>query len=249
MLWYSAGVGLRGVSMHPATTSAALKPPYHDSDLARAGFDPASREEHVSDDADLTLHSYLARNADSECPWHACVIVRGDGFDVAVVVPTTRDLDHLIEFLVPAGERSAPAQGPKIERSDLDAWVVWVNSDGTEGKGTQIPRAVCQLEATALRIARGADVQGSDGEILQVPVFKVHLDNMILKDWQRTLTYGPVSYARSTPDDLKAQAELGAEREARQRYRDVLSRAQELGLSEADIEILAQGEPRVSNKG
>ncbi len=55
-----------------------------------------------------------------------------------------------------------------------DVWVVWVNTDLTEGRGFQVPKAICCAEATARRLARGANVQGSDGVVSREPAFTVN---------------------------------------------------------------------------
>jgi hypothetical protein len=41
-------------------------------------------------------------------------------------------------------------------------WVAWTNTDCTEGRGQQIPKAVCESEAAAIRIGKKGYVQGSD---------------------------------------------------------------------------------------
>lgn len=47
-------------------------------------------------------------------------------------------------------------------------WVAYTNTDCTEGRGYDIPIAVCELEVTARRLARGRHVQGSDGPVRPV---------------------------------------------------------------------------------
>jgi hypothetical protein len=42
-------------------------------------------------------------------------------------------------------------------------WVAYTNTDCTEGRGYDVPIAVCAAEATAVRLARKQYVQGSDG--------------------------------------------------------------------------------------
>ena len=47
----------------------------------------------------------------------------------------------------------------------LTGWGVYVNSDLTEGRGFERIKHLCEEEATARRLARGANVQGSDGVV------------------------------------------------------------------------------------
>lgn len=49
-------------------------------------------------------------------------------------------------------------------------WVVITNSDLTEGRGSDVPIAVCDIEATALRLAKKKGVMGSDAAVRQVKV-------------------------------------------------------------------------------
>ena len=53
----------------------------------------------------------------------------------------------------------------------ISVYVVRVNSDLTEGKGRQVIKAVCAIRSTAVRLARGADVQGSNGQVTEESAF------------------------------------------------------------------------------
>jgi hypothetical protein len=61
-----------------------------------------------------------------------------------------------------------------FRKGRMDCWVVWVNEDLTEGRGAQKVLAVCEKEATARRLARGADTQGADGRVMELPVVLVY---------------------------------------------------------------------------
>lgn len=99
-------------------------------------------------------------------------------------------------------------------------WIVSVNSDLTEGRGHNVIKANCELEATARRIAKGADVQGSNGRV--DPGFAYKIRNC----W----------YVRGTPttpsrNDIKQEGQLKALHEARQKARDA-------GLTDDEIRLL-----------
>ena len=49
----------------------------------------------------------------------------------------------------------------------MDVWVVWTNTDLTEGRGSQIPLVICETKETAIRLGKGKDVQGTDCAITQ----------------------------------------------------------------------------------
>lgn len=99
-------------------------------------------------------------------------------------------------------------------------WVVYVNTDATEGRGVEYPKAVCEMESTAKRLAKGQGVQGSNADI-------VHLD--LIKhngEW-----YGPVMIIKPSGDDVNSQKKLDIVAAAEER-------AKALGLTDKDIAIL-----------
>lgn len=104
----------------------------------------------------------------------------------------------------------------------ISVYVVRVNSDLTEGKGSLVVKAVCAARSTAVRLARGADVQGSNGQVTEESAF------LVGNTW-----FVPGLITKPTPQDAKA--------EDVERQIDVVKRkALKAGLSEADIELLAK---------
>jgi hypothetical protein len=109
-----------------------------------------------------------------------------------------------------------------------EAWIVEVNSDLTEGRGQRVVKAVCEIEATAMRIAHKADVQGSYGKVRRVELKRV--DRVPAgHEW-----WGPVTIVPATEAD-KAKQEQNKARRA------VEKKAREAGLTEEDIAQLRQG--------
>lgn len=85
-------------------------------------------------------------------------------------------------------------------------WVAYTNTDCTEGRGHDVPIAVCAAEATALRLARKQYVQGSAGPVRTMELVKID------GKW-----YAPsVALTVVEPDseDIAAQAAIDAKREA-----------------------------------
>lgn len=99
-------------------------------------------------------------------------------------------------------------------------WVAYTNTDLTEGRGYDVPIATCELEATALRYASKAYVQGCDG-----PVRKVELAEINGKWYVPTTA---VKIVEPTKEDTAVQLKMNARREA-------MKKAVEAGLSDADI--------------
>jgi hypothetical protein len=100
-------------------------------------------------------------------------------------------------------------------------WGVFVNSDLTEGRGFETILAVCKLEATAMRVAKRANVQGSDGVIRKVRLF-----------WHDGKVHGPIELTMPTSGDEAAQKMLD-------RRRSALEKAEALGLSTEDLDVLS----------
>lgn len=112
---------------------------------------------------------------------------------------------------------------PPAPSGERLVYVAMTNTDLTEGRGWQIPLAVCEAEATAIRLAKKAYVMGTDA-----PVEAVRL---LLHDGK---WYAPISIVRIHPptqDDTRAQKALNEHREA-------LEKAKAAGLTDEDIEAL-----------
>ena len=102
-------------------------------------------------------------------------------------------------------------------------WVAYTNTDCTEGRGHDVPIAVCAAEATAIRLARKQYVQGSDG-----PVRSMELVNIDGKWYAPSAAINVIAPSR---EDVTAQAAIDAKREA-------VAKAKAAGLTDADLMAL-----------
>jgi hypothetical protein len=102
-------------------------------------------------------------------------------------------------------------------------WVVFTNTDLTEGRGREYPFAVCNVEATARRMASRCYVMGSDGPIRQVEAV------MLRNQWH--LPISAVNVHMATLEDVTNQAEIDAKRNA-------IVKAKDAGLTDADIKAI-----------
>lgn len=115
---------------------------------------------------------------------------------------------------------------PKIEQGET-VWRVFVNSDLTEGKGHSVCIATCKFEATARRIAKGKNVQGTDGTVRPLQVLRVD-----------GLAWGPISITQPTASDVEDQNTLDVQaRNERFRARK-MQLAIDQGLSISDLEAI-----------
>ncbi len=112
-----------------------------------------------------------------------------------------------------------------------DVYVVWHNSDRTEGRGRQIPKNVCQVEATAIRLAKGCDVQGSNGSIAYTEIYRVGAN------W-----YGPIALERPSVGDKSVQKEIDDKTEATKAYDETVARLTGM-INDSDLQILIGGRP------
>lgn len=105
-------------------------------------------------------------------------------------------------------------------------WAAYTNTDCNEGRGCDVPIAVCLSEVTARRLARGRYIQGSDGPVRAVELLEIN------GGW-----YAPsaaFSVMSPTREDDKEQARLDAKHKA-------LEKARAAGLTDADLAALKEG--------
>lgn len=106
-----------------------------------------------------------------------------------------------------------------------DVWIVWSNTDLTEGRGREYPKHICESWETACRLSRGGYVQGSNCPIYKGKAIEYNC-----------VTYVPGFIEYETDEDRK-------NRTAREKLESAIVRAKALGLSEEDIEILRKSAP------
>ena len=102
-------------------------------------------------------------------------------------------------------------------------WVAYTNTDCNEGRGQDVPIAVCAAEATAMRLARKKYVQGSDGPVRTLDLLKIE------GKW-----YAPsaaINVIDPTSEDVGVQNAIDAKRSA-------MKKAKAAGLTDADIQAL-----------
>jgi hypothetical protein len=110
---------------------------------------------------------------------------------------------------------------PKI--TDMkEAFIVWTNTDLTEGRGWQYPAAVCESETTALRLAKGRGVMGSDAGVEPALIFRID------GHW-----YAPSKIEPSTKEDERFDG-------LREEKRQAEKKAEMLGMTPEEIIALSR---------
>lgn len=99
-------------------------------------------------------------------------------------------------------------------------WIAWTNTDLTEGRGSVIPKAICETEATAIRLGKKGSVQGSDCHVTE------SIAVLVNGNW---LYPGELNYA--TDEDKRKQKLIDESRA-------VVDKAKSLGLTESDLKAL-----------
>lgn len=99
-------------------------------------------------------------------------------------------------------------------------YIVWTNTDLTEGKGEEYPLAICESIITARRLGKGSYAMGSDCRITHEELIR-----------HNNRYYGPVRIMRSTPEEDRAQKQYDLKQEA-------IEKAKLAGLTEEDIKLL-----------
>lgn len=98
-----------------------------------------------------------------------------------------------------------------------EVYVVWTNTDLTEGRGHEVVKSVCETMATARRVARKGYVQGSDSPISKGFGLKIN------GTW-----YYQGRLSRATKEDIAAQSVIDAREAAFQKAKDA-------GLTDDDL--------------
>lgn len=113
-------------------------------------------------------------------------------------------------------------------QSSKDVFVVWTNTDRTEGRGTEVPIAVCEKKATAIRLSTGQGVMGSDARIEKSVAVRIK------NQWMACVRI----HAPTREDDIVQQNEDKAKILAEAREA-AIAKAKELGMTDEDLKILA----------
>lgn len=104
-------------------------------------------------------------------------------------------------------------------------WVAYTNTDCTEGRGHDVPIAVCATESTAARLAHRRYVQGSNGPVRTAELVKI--------DGKWYAPSAAINIVEPSSEDLIAQAAIDAKRAA-------LAKAKAAGLTDADLAALGK---------
>lgn len=103
------------------------------------------------------------------------------------------------------------------------------NVDLTEGRGPLYIKHLCEIEPTAIRLAKGEYVQGSNCPIHQVEVF-----------CRGEYWYGPVTTVKPTVADTKQQLVLDAAREREAARETIIKTAQSRALTQEEVRELTR---------
>ena len=115
-------------------------------------------------------------------------------------------------------------------------YVVWTNTDLTEGRGTSFPLHVCEKLSTATRLAKGKSVMGTDCPISESNALRIKftdVQNHFLYDW---FTLGRV--IPPNKEDAAEEEKLEKQRRIQAAKEAAIEKAKAAGLSDEDIEAL-----------
>lgn len=114
-----------------------------------------------------------------------------------------------------------------------DIFVVWTNTDLTEGRGYEYVQYCCEIEATAQRLAKKNYVQGSDSRYNKTKAFKIN----------NTWHYPSTRLVPPNSEDQRKEKQLAEARILEEKKKAILDKAKNLGLSQEEINLL-QGEQK-----
>lgn len=94
-------------------------------------------------------------------------------------------------------------------QDEKTVWYVGINSDLTEGRGTEVIIGVTEMPETARRIARGRNVMGSDGNVFPGQAYKIngcwHVRGDIIQPSAHDLKIAKERLAREKRDRIKQE--------------------------------------------
>jgi len=103
-------------------------------------------------------------------------------------------------------------------------WVAWMNTNLTEGRGSLIPHAVCELKSTAKRLGKEEYVQGTDCPVTKETAY-------LIKTNQGRKWHVPVNIKSPSEEDKKREEE-------RNEIKTTIVQAKKKGVSQEVIELL-----------
>lgn len=118
---------------------------------------------------------------------------------------------------------------PVVEKTK-PVFIAWTNTDCTEGRGQQVPKAVSFSQSCAVRLGRRGSVQGTDCHVTEGIAVQ-------LKGIGGWLTTARIH--EPTRDDEEGDTRIAAKLRNEQRKQEALERAKAAGLSEEDIKALS----------
>lgn len=111
-----------------------------------------------------------------------------------------------------------------------NVYVVLKNVDRVEGRGQDIVHVICEISETAYRLAKGVDVQGSDGRVKEIQL-KVFNDEYYFP-------FKLLKLEKPVTEDLINQ-NINLEKKLNEQKRNEAIRcAIELGLTEEQIKLI-----------
>lgn len=114
-------------------------------------------------------------------------------------------------------------------KQERDVWVAMTNTDLTEGRGHQIVYAVAVSPEAAARLGAGCYVQGTDCPVSKCKAF------LIDGRW-----HAPAVIHDEIPLDTQHRLTREAREAKAKELESVISRAKDLGMSDADIDLLTK---------
>ena len=119
--------------------------------------------------------------------------------------------------------------------STMTGYVVWTNTDLTEGRGSEYPLAICETLSTAMRLAKGKYVMGSDCRVNEVTLYRTKLSERGFYHW-----FGPVRIIEPSKEDLEKENFLREQKEKEEARKAILEKARALGLTDEEIKVLQE---------
>ena len=123
-----------------------------------------------------------------------------------------------------------------IFSTTMTGYVVWTNTDLTEGRGSEYPLAICKTLSTAKRLAKDKYVMGTDCSITETTLYRIRDEHHSYDRW-----FGPVRIIEPSKEDLEKEKVIKEQEEKRERLNTIIKKVRDsMCLTDEEIKVLQE---------
>jgi len=118
--------------------------------------------------------------------------------------------------------------------STMTGYIVWTNTDLTEGRGSEYPLAICETLSTAKRLAKGKYVMGTDCTVTESTIYRIKTDHDGYYRW-----FGPIQLIDPSKEDIDNEDIIKKQKDKEERLNTIIEKVREsMCLTDEEIKVL-----------